>query len=257
MKVMILCGGMGTRLRDVSEVLPKPMVPVGGRPILWHVMKIFERFGHREFVLCLGYKGSIIKDYFLHYREHASDVVVNTRTGERTFPSPPPPEDWSVALVDTGLETQTAARVRRALRHVDGDEFLLTYADGLAPVDLDALLARHRASGALATVTAVRPSGRFGATELAGDRVVAFNEKPQAADGLVNGGFMVLTRAFVERYVPDDPAISLEREPLMQAARDGNLAAYVHDGWWQCMDTAREHDLLEELWRSGRAPWLG
>ena len=255
MKVVILCGGMGTRIREVSELVPKPMVEIGGRPIVWHVMSIFARQGYRDFVLCLGFKGHVIKDYFLNYHAHNSDVVVSTRDGSIRYPGTDVPEDWTVTLAETGLETMTAGRVKRAMRYVDDDEFLLTYADGLAPIDLASLRAHHAQSGALATITAIHPPGRFGELHLDGTRVAGFNEKPQVSSGYINGGFMVLTRRFVERYVTDDPTIPLEREPLMTAARNGDLAAYLHDGWWQCMDTAREHELLNAAWRNGDAPW--
>jgi glucose-1-phosphate cytidylyltransferase len=255
MKVVILCGGMGTRIREVSELVPKPMVDIGGRPILWHVMSIFARHGYRDFVLCLGFKGNVIKDYFMNYHAHNSDIVVGTRTGGVHYANSDVPEDWNVTLVETGLETMTAGRVKRAMPYVGEEEFLLTYADGLAPVNFDALLAHHRETEALATITAIHPPGRFGELEMNGDKVVGFNEKPQVSSGYINGGFMVLTKRFMDEYVSDDPTIPLEREPLMRASRDGVLAAYKHDGWWQCMDTAREHELLNAAWKSGVVPW--
>lgn len=256
MKVMILCGGKGTRIRAVSELVPKPMVPVGDRPILWHVMKAYSQFGFNEFVLCLGFKGMQIKRYFLEYFAQRTDVSVNTRTGQVRYHGGEEREDWEVTLADTGLETMTAGRVKRAMRYVEGDEFMLTYADGLCSLDLNDLLAHHRAQAKLATITAVHPAGRFGELDLASGSVLAFNEKPQTSQGHINGGYMVLSRAFVDQYVSDDPTIPLEQAPLQSAARDGELAAYVHDGWWQCMDTAREYETLNALWASGEAPWV-
>jgi len=255
-KAMILCGGMGTRIRDVTEVLPKPMVPIENHPIVWHIMKYCAHFGFKEFILCLGYKGEVFVDYFLNYRARNCDVTIDLgRAGAVTTHNSHAEEDWLVTLANTGLHTQTGGRVARAARYVTGDEFLLTYGDGLADVDLDALLRHHRRSGKLITVTAVHPSGRFGEMALDGDRVAAFNEKPQTRGDFINGGFMVVTMEFVRRYLSEDADLVLEQEPMRRAAQDGQMAAYRHEGFWQCMDTARERDILERLWKEGHPPW--
>ncbi len=257
--LMILCGGKGTRLRDVTELLPKPMVPIGEQPIVWHIMRYFAHFGVRRFILCLGYKREEFIDYFLNYRARNCDFTIQLgKRGNIVYHQPTGEEDWSVTLADTGLETMTGGRVRRAARYLaPGDrEFFLTYGDGVADLDLNRLLAQHRRAGKLLTVSAVHPEGRFGELELAGDLVAGFAEKPPQLDGYINGGFMVMRREFLERYLElgegDD---YLENRPMRRAAQDGEMAVYRHDGFWQCMDTPREHQLLNELWKSGRAPW--
>lgn len=258
MKVAILCGGRGTRLREVSETIPKPMAPVGEHPILWHVMKLYAAHGLTEFVLLLGYKGAVIREYFLNFAAYETDVTVNlAATDERrlTFHGRPT-EPWRVTLVNTGEDTLTGGRVRRARRYLETDElFCLTYGDGVGDIDITALLAFHRRHGRLATVTAVRPPGRFGELALDGGHVRVFNEKPQVSGGYINGGFFVFHRDVIERYFPDRDDLMLEKEPLEALARDGELMAFQHEGFWQPMDTPREFQLLNELWRSGRAPW--
>jgi glucose-1-phosphate cytidylyltransferase len=255
MKVVILCGGLGTRIRDQHELLPKPLVPIGPRPIVWHVMSHYAAYGHRDFVLCLGYKSEAFVDYFLNYRQYNCDLTVKLGRRPAVRLHGGVEVDWRVTLAHTGLKTATGARVCRARRYLTGPRFLLTYGDGLSTVDLDALLAHHIASGKLVTVSAVHPAGRFGEIDLAGDEVRSFAEKPQTSAGYINGGFMVLERELIDRYLSDDEGCVLEADALARCARDGELAVYRHEGFWQCMDTPREHQLLEELWNSGRAPW--
>jgi glucose-1-phosphate cytidylyltransferase len=251
---MILCGGQGTRLREVTEMLPKPMVPIGPHPILWHIMKSFAAHGVRRFILCLGYKREAFIDYFLNYRARAADITVRTGAAGGVTYHGDPQEDWEVTLADTGEQTMTGGRVRRGA-HYAGDEFFLTYGDGLANVDLKALLAFHRAAARPITVTAVHPAGRFGELSISQGRVDGFNEKPQTSEGLINGGFMVIDRRFVERYLPPDDSLILEQEPMRRAAADEAMSAFVHHGFWQCMDTPREHQFLTSLWERGNAPW--
>lgn len=253
MKVVILCGGLGTRLSEETQVRPKPMVEIGGRPILWHIMKMYERHGLKEFVLALGYKSDVIKDYFLNYHARQSDLTVRLRDGEVAY-SNPTAEDWIVSLIDTGQASQTGGRVLRLRPHLrTGGTFMLTYGDGVSDVDLTALLAFHRAHGKLATVTAVRPPARFGDLCIESDRVTKFQEKPQAAGGSINGGFFVFEPAVLD-FISDDTTV-LEKAPLEQLAARGELMAYRHDGYWQSMDTLRDRQALEEVWASGNAPW--
>jgi glucose-1-phosphate cytidylyltransferase len=253
MKTVILCGGMGTRLSEETVVRPKPMVEIGPHPILWHIMKGYAHHGFGEFVLALGYKGDYIKRYFLHYHLWNSDFCIDLSTG-RTEVRKAAPYDWRVHLIDTGERTMTGGRLRR-LRDFLGNEpeFLLTYGDGVANVDVKKLVEFHRSHGKIATVTAVRPTARFGGLELDGDRVVSFVEKPQLSEGWINGGFFVFKREVFD-YIDDDATI-LEREPMEALTRDGQLMTFRHDGFWQCMDTVREKALLEQLWATGEAPW--
>ena len=253
MKAVILAGGMGTRLAEETEIRPKPMVEIGGKPILWHIMKIYAQFGVRDFVVCLGYKGYFIKEYFVNFHHHTSDLTVDTGTGEVSIHRRG--EDaWRVTLVETGLETMTGGRLKRIRDYVaDEREFFMTYGDGVASVDIAALLAFHRAQGKLATVTAVRPPGRFGALEMTGTQVNSFAEKPSSEGTHINGGFFVLSPKVLDRIAGDSTI--WEREPLESLARDGELSAFVHDGFWQPMDTLREKRLLEDLWNSGKAEW--
>jgi glucose-1-phosphate cytidylyltransferase len=257
MKVVILCGGRGTRLREETEFRPKPMVPIGNRPILWHIMKYYAHFGFREFVLCLGYKGEMIKDYFRNYPWHTCDTTLTLGHQPKVeFHDHHDEEDWKVTLADTGENSMTAHRVRQIRRYIGDDpEFLLTYGDGLGNIDIAASLTQHRASGKLCTLTAVHPPGRFGELRLDGGRdVLGFNEKPQAEGGYINGGFMVCSRGFFD-YLPDDPGMMLEQEPMKKLTQDGRLGAFLHEGFWQPMDTYMEWTLLNNLWSSGRAPW--
>lgn len=254
MKVVILCGGLGTRLREETEYRPKPMVPVGGRPILWHIMKLYAHHGHKDFVLCLGYKGEVIKDYFRNYHWNTSDVTLKLgRNPQIRYHNTHDEEDWTVTLLDTGAETQTGGRLRRALAHVSDDTFLFTYGDGLTDSDISASIRFHQQHGKLATVTAVKPSGRFGELAMDGHTITGFNEKPEQESTFVNGGFFVLNRRVAE-YLDNDACV-FERAPLERLARAGNLQAYQHHGFWQCMDTYREQQMLEKLYLSGLAPW--
>jgi glucose-1-phosphate cytidylyltransferase len=253
-KVVILCGGQGTRMREETEFRPKPMVEVGGRPLVWHVMKGFAEHGYRDFVLCLGYRGSMIKQYFANYRVLNSDVTLDLQSGavsdERDHA-----EDWRVTLVDTGDEAMTGARVKRVAGHLGGaDHFLCTYGDGLADVDITELVRFHRGHGRLATVTGVRPPSRFGRLVTEGTAVRSFSEKPADEAGLISGGFFVFDRRVLGR-LSAEPGCVLERDPLERLAGEGELHMYRHDGFWQCADTVRDVDVLRTLWQQGRAPW--
>jgi glucose-1-phosphate cytidylyltransferase len=253
MQVVILCGGLGTRLSEETQIRPKPMVEIGGRPILWHIMKIYERHGFTEFTLALGYKGDMIKDYFLHYHARQSDLTVHLKSGQTDYVKPTV-EDWHVTLVDTGADTLTGGRLLRLKPLLgSGGTFMLTYGDGVADVDLGALVAFHRLHGCLATVTAVRPSARFGELRIAEDRVTQFQEKPQAGEGWINGGFFVFEPGVFD-FIANDSTI-LEKAPLETLAAKGELMAYMHTGYWQSMDTLRDKQALEEV-VSGRPPWL-
>ena len=249
--VVILAGGQGTRLREETVFRPKPMVEVGGRPILWHIMKTYDHFGFRRFILPVGYKGNVIKEYFLSYADRHADFTVNTLSGQLQRHDSPP-ESWDVTVVDTGLDTMTGGRVKRLAAHL-GDRFMVTYGDGVADIPIDRLLEFHDAHGRLATVTAVRPPARFGALALDGDRVAEFSEKPQAEAGWINGGFFIFEHAVLD-YLADDAAV-LEREPLERLAQDGQLMAYRHHGFWEPMDTERDLNNLVGMWTSGMAPW--
>lgn len=257
MKAVILCGGQGTRIRDASELLPKPMLPIGGKPIVWHIMKGYARHGVKDFVLCLGYKGWAIKEFFLNYRAMTTDLTITLgRHDGLEFQGRPEEDDWRVTLAETGEATMTGGRVAAVRRYVEQDElFLLTYGDGVSDVDVAKTVAFHRAHGKLATVTAVRPPGRFGEMRIEDGAVTEFNEKPQATEGFINGGFFVLDAKRIWDYLGTDPQTILEREPLRRLAADQELVAFPHTGFWQPMDTAREYGLLNELWAAGKAPW--
>lgn len=251
MKVVILAGGFGSRISEESVLRPKPLIEVGGRPILWHIMKIYSVFGLNEFVICLGYKGYLIKEYFSNYFLHMSDVTFDMRTNAMEVHQRSA-EPWRVTLVDTGEATMTGGRIKRVAPYLTED-FCLTYGDGVADVDVPALLAHHRDSGALCTVTAVQPAGRFGALEMDGDRVRAFKEKPQGDGAWINGGFFVCSPRVLDAIEGDGTL--WEKEPLENLARRGQLSAYLHRGFWQPMDTLRDKQQLETLWASGKAPW--
>lgn len=256
MQVVILCGGQGTRLRETSEHLPKPMVPIGGKPILWHIMKHCAAHGLREFVLCLGYKSYEIKRWFLEYHLRERDFTFRLGRPDQMeiHPADRDEEDWLVTFAETGEQTMTGGRVRRAAPHLRGGNFLLTYGDGVSDVDLGELVRFHKGQGKMATVTAVRTPGRFGELRLEGDSVEAFEEKPDVTRGRINGGYFVVRREVLDR-LGDDPGLVWERGPLERLAADGELAAYRHDGFWHAMDTPRDHAELERLWATGRAPW--
>ena len=251
MKTVLLAGGLGTRLGEETQTKPKPMVEIGHQPILWHIMKGYETYGFREFVVCLGYKGENIKSWFSEYSNLVSDFTVNTRTGvvERHENYQ---EDWDVSLIGTGVGTETGGRLLR-VAHLLGDRFMMTFGDGVSDLSITDLLAFHEKHGKLATMTAVRPPARYGHVELDGDSVAAFSEKPQASEGWINGGFFVLERAVLD-YIDGDMT-SFQREPMERLAADGQLMAYKYDGFWQCMDTLRDKDFLQDLWESGSAPW--
>lgn len=253
MKVIILAGGLGTRIAEESDVRPKPMVEIGGMPILWHIMKMYAAYGLTDFIICLGYKGYMIKEYFANYVMHRSDVTLDLAKNEMIYHSSEA-EDWRVTLVDTGSETMTGGRVKRVAKYLSADEpFCMTYGDGLSDVNIANLIFFHKAHGNEATVTVVRPSGRFGATKLDGDRVTDFVEKPAGEGDFINGGFFVLEPSVLGR-IADDTTI-WEREPLQSLTKDGQLRAFQHDGFWQPMDTLREKRILEDLWAGGSAPW--
>ena len=254
MKVVILCGGLGTRLREETEFRPKPMVPVGERPILWHIMKIYAHHGYKDFILCCGYKGEIIKDFFRNYQWNTSDVTL--RLGAKPqikYHNQHSEEDWSVTLVDTGQTTQTGGRIKRILPYVDGDSFLLTYGDGLINSDISKSVAFHKKSGKMVTLTAVRPPSRFGDLAIENGKVTEFREKAAHQANYINGGFFVVNKK-ISKYLTDDKCV-LEQDPLNRLAEEGQIAAYTHNGFWQCMDTYREQQLLTEMWNKGDAPW--
>lgn len=253
MKAVILAGGMGTRLAEETTVRPKPMVEIGGKPILWHIMKIYASHGINEFVICLGYKGYMIKEYFANYFLHTSDVTFDMASN-RMEVHERHAEPWRVTLIDTGDSSRTGGRLRRVRSHVENEEnFCFTYGDGLGNVDISAAIAFHRKQGVSATVTAVTPPGRFGALEISGERVLAFREKPGGDGGWINGGFFVLSPSVLALIDGDD--CMWEAEPIERLSQSGQLAAWKHDGFWQPMDTLRDKNHLEALWASGAAPW--
>lgn len=253
--VVILCGGKGTRLREETEHKPKPLIEIGGRPILWHIMKHYAHHGFKRFILCLGYKGNLIREYFLRYRLFNSDFTITLgAVTDGLQLHNPAPEDWTVTLLETGANAMTGARVRQALRHVEGERFMLTYGDGVSDVDVTSLLAFHRQHGRLVTVTGVRPASRFGELVTRDGRVVEFNEKPQTREGRINGGFFVLQKD-VGRYLAADEGCVFEKDPLERLASAGELMVYEHDGFWQCMDTYRDFELLNALWSGGAPGW--
>ena len=252
MKVILLAGGFGTRLSEYTETLPKPMVRIGGKPILWHIMNTYADFGHTNFYIALGYKAEVIKEYFLHYKTMNADFTVDL--GEGTVTSHQLDElDWKVTLVDTGLHTMTGGRVRRMKPYIGNETCLLTYGDGLSNVDLNQLITFHKSHGKMITVTAVHPGARFGELEMKEEQVISFQEKPQTGQGWINGGYFVIEPEFFE-LIDKDMTI-LEKKPLERAAQMGELMAFRHKGFWQCMDTKRDRDNLEEFWNTGKAPW--
>lgn len=256
--LMILCGGKGTRLRDVTELLPKPMVPIGEQPILWHIMRCYAAFGVNRFILCLGYKRDTFIDYFLNFHAYAADATIQLgQQGAITYHSSAIEADWEVTLANTGIDTMTGGRVARAARYLRPDDttFFLTYGDGLADIRVDQLLALHRQQKRLMTISAVHPEGRFGEIVVEGGLARSFDEKPAKTTGYINGGFMVLEREFITRYLARRADLFLEEEPMQRAVREGEMAAYTHEGFWQCMDTPREYQLLNAFWKRGQAPW--
>jgi glucose-1-phosphate cytidylyltransferase len=257
MKVVILCGGQGARLRQETEYRPKPMVPIGGRPILWHIMKYYAHFGHKDFILCLGYRGDMIKEFFRNYLWNTCDVTLSLGHRSRvTFHDHHNEEDWTVTLAETGPDSMTAYRVRQVRRHLaPGEPFLLTYGDGLSTIDVNAAIAEHARAERALTISAVHPAGRFGSLSIDDEgRIHTFQEKPQTQNAYVNGGYMVCEPRLFD-YLPDDPRVMLEREPMDALLRDGQLHSFRHEGWWQPMDTYQEMQYLDQLWVERRAPW--
>ena len=252
MKAVLLAGGLGTRISEESHLRPKPMIEIGGMPVLWHILKIYAHHGINEFIICLGYKGYIIKEYFANYFLHMSDVTFDMSANALEVHQRNA-EPWRVTLVDTGAETQTGGRLKRVASYLNGETFFFTYGDGVADIDIAAELAFHREKGLLATMCAAQPPGRFGAIDIDGNRITRFEEKPAGDGTWINGGFFVLEPGVLELI--DDDATIWERTPLERLARDGQLSAYKHRGFWQPMDTLRDKNKLEELWHSGRAPW--
>lgn len=252
MQAVLLAGGLGTRLSEETVARPKPMVEIGGKPILWHIMKIYSSHGINDFIICLGYRGYLIKEYFANYALHMSDVTFDLRTGEMKVHRNDA-EAWRITLVDTGENSMTGGRVKRVLDRVDGDDFCLTYGDGVTDLNIAKTIEFHKAHGKLATVTGVRPPRRFGRIDIEGDSVLGFQEKPEGEGGYINGGFFVLSRK-VGEYIAGDDTI-WEREPLEQLSKAGQLNAYRHDGFWHPMDTLRDRIELENFWNTGKAPW--
>lgn len=253
MKVVLLAGGLGTRISEESHLKPKPMIEIGGKPILWHIMKYYSQFGFHEFVICLGYKQYVVKEFFADYFLHTSDVTFDLANNKMEVHNNYS-EPWKVTLVDTGLNTMTGGRIKRVKEYLDGDTFMLTYGDGVADINIRELLKYHRSHGRMATITAAQPGGRFGILDIENDGTITnFKEKKKEDGGWINAGFMVLEPSIMDLIEGDDTVF--EKYPLAEAARMGQLNAYRHRGFWQCMDTLREKNLLEELWQSGKAPW--
>ena len=252
MKAIILAGGFGTRISEESHLKPKPMIEIGGKPILWHIMKIYSTFGIHDFVICLGYRGYFIKEYFANYFLHMSDVTFDMANNKMEVHQASA-EPWRVTLVDTGDDTQTGGRLKRVARYVGEEEFCFTYGDGVTDLDVGKLIAFHRQQKSLATVTAIQPPGRFGALNVENRRITGFNEKPKGDRGWISGGFFVLSPRVFD-YIDGDATI-WEREPMQTLAREGNLSAFMYEGFWHCMDTLRDKNHLEDLWASGKAPW--
>ena len=252
MKVILLAGGFGTRLSEYTESLPKPMVRIGRKPILWHIMKTFAHFGHKDFYIALGYKAEVIKDYFIHYHRFNADFTVDLGDGTVT-PHQLDEVDWKVTLVDTGQHSMTGGRVKRMKQYISDETCLLTYGDGVSDVDLDQVITFHKSHGKMVTITAVHPGARFGELEMEEEQVTSFQEKPQTGQGWINGGYFVIEPEFFDLI--DGDQTFLEQEPLERAAQMGELIGFRHNGFWQCMDTKRDRDKLEEFWRSGKVPW--
>ena len=255
MKVVILAGGFGSRISEESHLKPKPMIEIGDKPILWHILKIYSSYGFNDFVICLGYKAYVIKEFFADYYLHMSDVTFDFSDNNRMTVHSNDSEPWKVTLIDTGLNTMTGGRLRRVREHIGNEPFMLTYGDGVSDVDLQALQAHHKSSNSMVTLTAIQPEGRFGILDIDpdSDRINTFAEKKREDTGYINGGFMMIEPGFFN-YLTDDSTV-LERDPLETVAKEGRLSAFKHDGFWQCMDTLRDKNVLEELWQSGSAPW--
>lgn len=255
MKAIILAGGFGTRLTEETTLRPKPMVEIGGKPILWHIMNIYGFYGINEFIIAVGYKAEVIKEYFLNFYAFNNNITVDLNTGSTTIHNNDNHPKWKIHIVDTGLHTQTGGRLKRLGSWLDKDEtFMFTYGDGVADIDINALLKFHKSHGKLATVTTVRAPERFGRIAFEGDRVAKFHEKPEAVEGWINGGFFVLNQKVIEEYIDNDETI-WERAPIECLAHDNQMMGYRHYGFWSCMDTLKEKNILEDLWNSGKAPW--
>ena len=256
MKVVILAGGYGSRIRDVTENIPKPMIPIGPYPIIWHIMKYYSTYGHHDFILCLGYKKQVIKDFFLNYEGHTKDFTISLgRKDAIEFHTEHGETDWKVTLADTGLDSMTGARVAKIREYVDDETFMLTYGDGVADIDINQLLMFHRSHNKILTVTGVRPAGRFGELKSENGLVTEFNEKPQALEGKISGGYFVANPQLFD-YLNDNEDLVFEQEPMRQLVSDGELMVYEHRGFWQPMDTNREYVLLNELYAKEKAPWV-
>jgi len=256
MKAVILCGGKGTRIREVTDLLPKPMVPIGDKPILWHIMKIYSYYGINDFILCLGYRGWDIKQYFLNYSTINNDFTLNLGTKDIKDHHSTDEANWNITFAETGMETQTGGRLWKIRKYLEGEkEFCFTYGDGLANVDVNKLIENHRSTERVGTITGVRPAGRFGELGVDGGVITHFNEKPQSSEGWINGGFMVFNTEKIWNYFWPDEQLILEKEPLPAMVKDKQLAVYKHDGFWVGMDTMREYSRLTEIWNSGKAPW--
>jgi glucose-1-phosphate cytidylyltransferase len=255
MQVVILCGGIGTRLREETEFRPKPMVNIGAYPILWHIMKYYSQFGHKNFILALGYKGEMIKNYFCHYELMNNDITIELGRPERTYIHYAHEEaGWKITLADTGINTLKGARLKKVESYITGDTFMMTYGDGITDVNINELLAFHKSHGKMATVTGINPAARFGELKIDGDRVETFREKQQNKDGFVNGGFFIFNRKILD-YLTTDDLCDLEIGPLEQIAKDGQLMVYKHRGFWACMDTVRDMEYLNKIWNDGEAKW--
>ncbi len=253
---VILCGGKGTRLRDISESIPKPMTPIGNYPVVWHIMKIFNTYGVKKFILCLGYKKEVFIDYFLNYHKFISDITINPSSPDNIIFHSKKTEDWDITLADTGIETMTGGRVQRIAKYLpDNQPFLLTYGDAVADIDIAKLYSEYLNNNKMITISAVHPEGRFGEIEISDGEVRSFNEKPQVSSGFINGGFMVIEKQFIDKYLTDDESLIFEQQPMFTAVKDKVMGIYCHDGFWQCMDTPREYNLLQKLWHNCQAPW--
>ena len=255
MKIVILAGGYGTRIRDVADNIPKPMIPIGPYPIIFHIMKLYAKFNHKDFIVCLGYKGQTIKDFFLNYETSTRDFSIAFGTGKITYHNDPTEDDWNVTLADTGLRSMTGSRISQIKNYVGNEDFMITYGDGLSDVDIDKLIAFHKSHGKILTITGVRPPARFGEmnTNQKGE-VLEFNEKPQASAGRISGGFFVASPKLFD-YLTDNEDLVFEQEPMRKLVSDNELMMYEHDGFWQPMDTSREYQLLNSLYDKGEAPW--